>query len=317
MSCLPQPADPNVLIGFATGDDSGVYRLTPDLAIVQSVDVLTPIVDDPRVFGQIAAANALSDLYVLGARPRTALNILALPRGDEFTEIGRQILLGGHDKLSEAGASLIGGHTVEDPELKYGLCVTGTVHPQHMLTHRGGRPGDALVLTKPLGTGVLATAIKGGLASPEHAAAAAASMAALNAAAARVAIELGAHACTDVTGFSLIGHLLELLRSSGVGAVVEARRVPLLPGATDYCAMGMLPGGSARLKDAYGCKVDVAGGVDEVVADLLFDAQTSGGLLMAVADGEKAVAVLRAAGVQHATLIGWLVAEPVGRISVV
>lgn len=317
VSSLPRSTDPNVLIGFATGDDSGVYRLGPELAIVQSVDVLTPIVDDPRVFGQIAAANALSDLYVLGAAPKTALNVLALPDGKEYREIGREILLGGLDKLAEAGAALIGGHTVDDPELKYGLCVTGTVHPDRMLTHSGARPGDSLVLTKPLGTGVVATALKGGLASPEHAAAAARSMAALNAAAGRVAIEAGAHACTDVTGFGLIGHLLELLRASRVGAVVEARRVPLLPGALGYCAMGLLPGGSARLKDAYGCKVDIAAGVDEVLADLLFDAQTSGGLLMVVADAEGAVARLRAAGVGEAAAIGRIVPEPVGRVAVV
>lgn len=317
MSCLPKPTDPNVLIGFATGDDSGVYRLTPELAIVQSVDVLTPIVDDPRTFGQIAAANALSDLYVLGAEPRTALNILALPPGDAWREIGREILLGGHDKLAEAGASLIGGHTIDDPELKYGMCVTGTVHPAHILTHAGGKPGDGLVLTKPIGTGVVATAIKGGLASPAHAAAAASSMATLNATAARLAIEAGAHACTDVTGFGLIGHLLEILRASGVGAVVEARRVPLLPGALDYCGMGMLPAGSARLKLAYGCKVDVDGGVDELLSDLLFDAQTSGGLLVAVAEAERLVERLHEEGIRDAAKIGRLVAEPKVRVSVV
>jgi selenide,water dikinase len=305
-----------VLIGFATGDDSGVYRLAPDLAIVQSVDVLTPIVDDPRTFGQIAAANALSDLYVVGAQPRTALNILTLPPGDECRELGREILLGGHDKFVEAGASLIGGHTIEDPELKYGVCVTGTVHPGRMLTHAGARPGDGLVLTKAVGTGVVATAIKGGLASPEHAAAAARSMATLNAAAARLAAEVGAHACTDVTGFGLIGHLLELLRASGVGAVIEARWVPLLPGALDYCGMGMLPGGSARLKLAYGCKVDVVGSVDELLADLLFDAQTSGGLLVAAGDAERFVERLRSEGVAQAAVIGHIVSEPKGRVSV-
>lgn len=294
-----------------------MYRLTPELAIVQSVDVLTPIVDDPRTFGQIAAANALSDLYVLGAQPRTALNILALPQGEAYREIGREILLGGHDKLAEAGASLIGGHTVDDPELKYGLCVTGVVHPARMLTHAGAKPGDGLVLSKPIGTGVVATAVKGGLAAPEHAAAAASSMATLNATAARVAIEGGAHACTDITGFGLIGHLLEILRASEVGATIEARRVPLLPGALDYCGMGMLPGGSARLKAAYGCKVDLADAVGELLADLLFDAQTSGGLLIAAREAERLVERLHGAGVREAAVIGRLEAEPVGRVSVV
>lgn len=310
------PSDPDVLVGFGTGDDSGVYRLRPDLAIVQSVDVLTPIVDDPRVFGQIAAANALSDLYVMGARPRTALNILALPQGTEYHEIAREILRGGHEKLAEAGASLVGGHTVDDPELKYGMCVTGVVHPDALITHAGARPGDGLVLTKGIGTGVVATAIKGGLASAEHARVAAESMARLNGPAARLAVELGAHACTDVTGFGLVGHLLELLRSSNVGAVLEARRVPLLPGAAEYCAMGLLPAGSARLKDAYACKVEVAGSLDAVLVDLLFDAQTSGGLLVALERAEELVARLHAEGIAEAAVIGRIVAEPRGRVAV-
>jgi len=305
-----------VLIGFATGDDSGVYRLTPDLAIAQSVDVLTPIVDDPRIFGQIAAANALSDLYVMGAQPRTALNILCLPPGEESREIAREILRGGCEKLAEAGAALIGGHTVEDPELKYGVCVTGTLHPDRMVTHAGARPGDGLVLTKPLGTGVVATAVKAGLASPEHAAAAAASMARLNRLAAQAALEVGAHACTDVTGFGLVGHLLEVLKASGVGASIEARRVPLLPGAAEYCAMGMYPGGSGRLKEAYGCKVDIAASLDAVLVDLLFDAQTSGGLLVATPRPDALVERLHAAGVTDAAVIGRIVAAPAGRVSI-
>lgn len=305
-----------MLVGFGTGDDSGVYRLGPEVAIVQSVDVLTPIVDDPRVFGQIAAANALSDLYVMGARPRTALNILALPSGAEYREIAREILRGAHEKLVEAGAALIGGHTVDDPELKFGLCVTGTVHPEHLVTHSGARPGDSLVLTKAIGTGVVATAIKGGLASAEHARVAAESMARLNGPAARAALALGARACTDVTGFGLIGHLLELLRSSQVGAVLDARRVPLLPGATEYCAMGLVPAGSARLKEAYACKVELAASLDEVMVDLLFDAQTSGGLLVALERGEELVARLHAEGIGEAAVIGRIVAEPKGRVAV-
>jgi len=305
-----------VLVGFSTGDDAGVYRLAPDVAIVQTADVLTPIVDDPRTFGQIVAANALSDLYAVGARPLTALNLLALPEGAEYHAIARDVLRGGHDKLAEAGASLIGGHTIDDPELKYGLCVTGVVHPDRMLTHAGARPGYGLVLTKPLGTGVVATAIKGGLASPEHAAAAAASMARLNATASRLTVEAGGRVCTDVTGFGLVGHLLGLLAASGVGAEVEAARVPLLPGAREYCAMGMLPVGSARLREAYGCKVEVAASVDELVAELLFDAQTSGGLLVAMADAEGLVERLHAAGEAQAAVIGRIVAEPKGRVLV-
>ncbi len=317
MGCLPKPTDPNVLIGFASGDDSGVYRLAPDLAIVQSVDLLTPIVDDPRVFGQIAAANALSDLYVLGARPVTALNVLAVPDDADFAEVAREILRGGYEKLAEAGASLIGGHTIDDHELKYGLCVTGTVHPDRMLTHAGARPGHELVLTKAIGTGVVSTALKGGVASDEHVAAAAASMTRLNATASRLAIECGAGACTDVTGFGLVGHLLELLRASGVGAVVEAHRVPLLPGALEYCAMGMVPGGSARLREAYQCKVDVAEGMDQILLDLLFDAQTSGGLLVSTPRAGELVGRLAACGIAEAAAIGRIVPEPKGRVSVI
>ena len=304
-------------MGFGTGDDSGVYRLAPDLAIVQSVDIMTPIVDDPRTFGLIVAANALSDLYAMGATPCTALNILCIPPGEEDKEAIRQILLGGYEKLAEGGAAVIGGHTIEDPELKYGLCVTGTIHPGRILTNAGARPGDALVLTKQIGTGVISTAIKGGLASDAYAAAAAASMVRLNAAAAQAALDLGARSATDVTGFGLIGHLMEMIEASGVGAVIEAERVPLLPGALEYCGMGLLPAGSLRLKTAYSCKVDVADGVDELRLDLLFDAQTSGGLLVPLADAEALVERLRGEGIEEAAVIGRIVAEPRGRIRIV
>jgi len=306
-----------VLVGFATGDDSGVYRLGPELAIAQSLDVLTPIVDDPRTFGQIAAANALSDLYAMGARPLTALNFLALPPEEADREVARAILQGGFEKLADAGAAVLGGHTVDDPELKYGVSVTGTVHPDRILTNGAARAGDGLVLTKPIGTGVIATAIKGELASEEHAAGAAASMALLNAAAAEAAVALGARACTDVTGFGLIGHLFEMLDASGVGAVIHAARVPLLPGAMDYCGMGLSPAGSLRLKDYFGCRVDVADGMDEVLLDLLFDAQTSGGLLVALPEAQALVERLEAAGVPGVALIGEVVAEPKGRVQVV
>ena len=316
MSCLPPNSDPNVLVGFETNDDSGVYRLSPDLAIVQSLDVVTPMVDDPRAFGQIAAANALSDLYAMGARPRTALNFLAVPREERDLGVAREILRGGFEKLSEAGVAILGGHTIDDAELKSGLAVTGTVHPDRILRTSTARAGDGLVLTKPIGTGVVATAIKAGLASERDAAAAIASMSRLNAAACEAALAAGAHACTDVTGFGLLGHLLEMLAPSGVGAVVEAARVPLLPGALEYCGMGMLPGGGAKSKSFFACKVDIGGAVHETRLDLLFDAQTSGGLLVSVADAEGLVARLRAAGIADAAVIGRVVAEPVGRVKV-
>jgi len=306
-----------VLVGFATGDDAGVYRLREDLAIVQSVDMLTPIVDDPATFGRIAAANALSDLYAMGATPSTALNILALPSGDAEREIARQILRGGYEKLTEGGAAIIGGHTIDDPELKYGVCVTGTIHPGRILRNSAARPGDTLVLTKAIGTGVISTALKGGLAAEEHVAAAAASMSRLNAAAARAATDLGAQAATDVTGFGLVGHLLEMAEASGVGAVIEASRVPLLPGALHYAGMGLLPAGSLRLREAYGCKVDVRSGVDELLVDLLFDAQTSGGLLVPLIEAEAMVSRLHGEGIIEAAVIGRIVAEPRGRVMIV
>ncbi len=317
MSCLPAVTDPDVLVGYATGDDSGVYRLRDDLALVQSLDVLTPVVDDPRVFGQIAAANALSDIYAMGGQPRTALNFLAMPREEGSLEIGREILAGGAEKIAEAGAVLLGGHTIEDTELKFGVCVTGTIHPDRILTNASARPGDGLVLTKPLGTGVIATAIKAGLASDEHAAAAAASMTRLNAEAARVALECRVHACTDVTGFGLVGHLLEMLAQSGVGAVLEAARVPLLPGALDACGMGLRTEAAGRARDFYACRVDESGGLDAVLLDLLYDPQTSGGLLLAAPEPEALVERLRDAGVAAAALIGRIEPEPPGRLRVV
>jgi len=316
MSCLPAVTDPDVLVGYATGDDSGVYRLGPDLALVQSLDVLTPIVDDPRLFGQIAAANALSDIYAMGGQPRTALNFLAVPREAGDAEVARQILLGGAEKLAEAGAALLGGHTVDDDELKFGVCVTGTIHPDRILTNAAARPGDGLVLTKPLGTGIVATAIKAGLASDEHAAAAAASMTQLNAAAARAALDLGAHGCTDVTGFGLVGHALEMAAASAVGIVVEAAQVPLLPGATHYCGMGLRTAAAGRSREYYGCKVDVAEGLDPLLLDLLYDPQTSGGLLIAAPDPEALVARLHDAGIAAAAVIGRVEAEPAGRLSI-
>jgi selenide,water dikinase len=314
MTALPAVADPNVLVGYATGDDSGVYRLTDDLAVVLTLDVLTPIVDDARTFGQIAAANALSDVYAMGGTPRAALNFLAAPPDEDDAALARDILVGGAEKVAEAEAALIGGHTIDDTELKYGLCVMGTVHPDRILTNANAQPGDGLVLTKPIGTGIVSTAVKGGLASPEHAQAAAKSMLQLNAAASQAARETDAHACTDVTGFGLVGHLLEMLDASGVGAVVEAPRVPLLPGAADYCSLGLRTGAGARSREYYACRLDPADGVGDVLLDLLHDAQTSGGLLIASGEPEPLLARLRDEGLTAAALIGRIEAEPAGKL---
>jgi selenide,water dikinase len=317
MSALPAVADPNVLVGYATGDDSGVYRLADDLAVVLTLDVLTPIVDDARTFGQIAAANAFSDVYAMGGEPRAALNFLAVPPEEAESDLARDILAGGADKVAEAGAALIGGHTIDDSELKYGLCAMGTVHPDRILTNAAAQPGDGLVLTKPLGTGIVSTAVKGGLASDEHAQAAAESMLQLNAAAAQAARQTHAHACTDVTGFGLVGHLVQMLQASGAAAVIEASRVPLLPGARHYCAMGLRTAAGGRSREYYGCRVDASDEIDDVLLDLLHDAQTSGGLLIASPEPEELLARLHETGVTAAALIGRTEAEPAGKLRII
>ncbi len=304
-------------MGLEKADDAGVYRLTDDLAIVQTVDFFTPIVDDPYTFGQIAAANALSDVYAMGGRPLTAMNIVCFPSRDMDIEVLREILRGGIDKLREAGAVLVGGHSVDDTELKYGLAVTGTVHPGKVLTKAGARPGDALILTKPIGTGIINTAVKGGLADEEAAGAAARSMAALNKAAAGVMLEVGANACTDITGFGLLGHACEMVQGSPVGLRVRSAAVPLLPRTLEMVRMGMVPGGTRRNREFRAGMVDAAG-VDEMVLDILFDPQTSGGLLMAVDAGRAGamLARLREAGVTDAAIVGEGVGHPAGRMVV-
>lgn len=270
-------------MGLETGDDAAVYRLRGDLALVQTVDFFTPIVDDPYAFGQIAAANALSDIYAMGGTPFLALNVVCFPVKKLGTEILAEILRGGADKVAEAGVALAGGHTVEDDVPKYGLAVSGTVHPDAILTNATSRPGNRLVLTKPLGTGVITTAIKADMCPEEVAAAAIASMQALNAAAARVMREVGAEAGTDVTGFGLLGHALEMAVASKVGLRIEAASVPLLPGALELARMGLLPGGAHANARHVQESVRFAPGVPPELRDLLADPQTSGGLLMAVA----------------------------------
>ncbi len=237
-------------MGLETPDDAAVFRLTDELALVQTVDFFTPIVDDPYLFGQIAAANALSDIYAMGARPLTAMNILCHP-----CELGREvaveILRGGANKVREAGAVTVGGHTVDDIEPKYGLAVTGLVHPERILTAAGARPGDLLVLSKPIGTGILATALKGDFIAAGEMAEAVGGMRLLNAAAAEVAVESGAHACTDVTGFGLLGHLLNMLANGEVSCTVKGRDVPCYPRTMEMAGMGMIPSGAYRNRDFY------------------------------------------------------------------
>jgi selenide,water dikinase len=284
VEALPQPDDPNLLVGTATADDAGVYRLREDVALVQSVDFFTPVVDDPYDFGRIAAANSLSDIYAMGARPLTALNLVAWPVEQLGTDPLDDVLRGGEDVARAAGVAIIGGHTIDDPEPKYGLAVTGTVDPQKILTNAGGRAGDSLVLTKPVGAGAISTALKQGFASGEMVAAAVEVMTELNGSAAEAARAADAHAVTDVTGFGLVGHLHQLARASGVAAAVEAAAVPAIPGALELLADDRaLAGGSRRNREDAESYTTFSDRVDESRRRLVCDAMTSGGLLIAVA----------------------------------
>jgi selenide,water dikinase len=276
-----------VLVGFETGDDAGVFRLDEKTALVQTVDFFTPVVDDPYSFGQIAAANALSDVYAMGGRPLTALSIAAFPESDFPLEWARAIVVGGADKLREAGCVLLGGHSVRDPEIKFGYAVTGLVDPERILTNAGARPGDLLVLTKPLGTGVIATALKAGQAPPESAAAAAQAMATLNRIAAAVALRHGVVAATDVTGFALAGHAWNIARASRVALEIRSAALPLLPGALAL-AETFQPGGLKANRAFFEPKVRYLPAPAPALQALLFDPQTSGGLLLAVPEASAA-----------------------------
>jgi selenide, water dikinase len=306
-------------VGLEQADDAGVYRLTPELALIQTVDFFTPIVNDPYRFGQVAAANALSDVYAMGGRPLTAMNIACFPLKTTPAEVLKDILRGGLDKVHEAGAVLVGGHSVEGPELLYGLSVTGIVHPELVFTKGGARPGDVLILTKPLGTGIIATALKGRLASPEAEAAALAVMSELNKAAAEALEGLEVHAVTDITGFGLLGHGLEMAQASRTEFTFQAGQVPLLSWAKEYAAMGLVPAGSHANRMFCDQHLKVAAGVDPTIQDLLADAQTSGGLLIALAPRHREVYLSRLlrSGVTAAAVIGEVTDLGVGRIRVI
>ena len=280
-----------MLVGIATGDDAGVYRLTPDLAVVNTVDFFTPVVDDPFTFGQIAAANAMSDIYAMGGTPRTALNIVCWPQTGLPGAMLAEILRGGAEKAQEAGAVIVGGHSVADEEVKYGMAVTGIINPDRIVRNVGARPGDALVLTKPLGTGVLMTAFKRDRLAEEHYASAVRSMGELNAAASTAMLKYAVHAATDITGFGLVGHAVGMAEGSGVTLIFEESDLPLLPGALEACRAGMIPGGGRRNREFYGQQARISDEVSDAMAELAFDPQTSGGLLIALPDDE-AVALL-------------------------
>ena len=303
---LPPIVHPAVIVGTDTSDDAGVFRLGPDLAIVNTVDFFTPIVDDPYVFGQIAAANALSDVYAMGGDPITALNIVGFPMGQMDIEILGDILRGGLERATEAGAVVIGGHTIIDPELKYGMAVTGVIHPGRVLRNVGVRVGDALVLTKPLGTGIVTTALKQRKASRESVREAVRSMVTLNKDASRIVRRFSVHACCDVTGFGLLGHATEMAMGSGVSLVLDSATLPLLPGAARLAGRGFLTGGCKRNRAYLADKVSVDSAVRAEIEEIAFDPQTSGGLLVALEPraAERLVKRLRAAGVAAATIVG-------------
>ena len=311
--------DENVIVGLDRADDAGIYKVTDDLALIQTVDFFTPIVDDPYWFGQIAAANALSDVYAMGGTPKTAMNLVAFPVKQMELEVLRQIIQGGLDKLTEAGVVLIGGHSIEDTELKYGLSITGFVHPAQVLTKHNLRPGDRLVLTKPLGTGIVNTAIKAGMASTALTDKVTRLMASLNRNTARIMSNFNVHACTDVTGFGLIGHLAEMLCGSGMSVRIFSEQIPVIPEALEFASMGLIPAGAYKNREFRESMVSFAETVERSRQDILVDPQTSGGLLISAgldqADG--LTKALRDAGVSDTMEIGEVIRDPKEKIWVV
>lgn len=295
LAALPVKSDPRLLVGRETFDDAGVFRLSDDVALVQTVDFFAPIVDDPFDFGQVAAANALSDVYAMGGQPLTALNIVAFPTRDLPLEILGEMLAGGQEKVHEAGAVIAGGHTVVDTELKYGLAVTGRAHPDFLLTNAGARPGDILILTKPIGNGILATAGKRNQLAPESRATMLAAMKTLNGVASRAALAVGARAATDITGFGLLGHMSHIARASSVSLYLDLASVPVLPGVREAVRAGFVTDGAKRNAEYLRDLVRWTGGSDEDRA-ILHDPQTSGGLLACISPGRVADYLSRVAG---------------------
>ncbi len=318
---LPPPfPDPNVLVGLHVADDAAVYRLTEDLALVLTVDFFTPVVDDPYAFGAIAVANAVSDVYAMGGRPVSGLNILCYPQdpGDLPEDVLPAILKGGHDKAAEAGFAIVGGHSVDDKEPKYGLAVTGLVHPNKITTKAAARPGDQLVLTKPLGIGIITTAIKAGVVTRETEAEAIRVMSTLNRAAAEVMLAHDVRGATDISGYGLAGHLGEVCRASGVEGRVYTSKVPVIAEAWSLAEMGVIPAGTMRNLDYFSQFIEWEAGVSMDAQTLLADAQTSGGLLLAVPPGKLGAVLqgLELAGTPAAAHIGELAEGSAGRIRV-
>jgi selenide,water dikinase len=315
---LPAINDPRVLVGVPAGDDAGVYDMGDNMALVQTVDVFTPSVDDPYIFGQVAAANSVSDVYAMGGTPITAVSILGFPVRKIPDEAMNQILAGGIDKMNEAGVAIIGGHSINDNEIKAGFAVTGIIETNKIITNANAQPGDVLILTKPLGTGIVAFASQIGKASSESVDAINKSMTTLNKKAAVLMIQFGAHACTDVTGFSLCGHLSEMALSSGVDVEVIWDDIPLFPGVLEYAAGGILPGAIERNKESCGDRIIASEKLPQEMIDICYDAQTSGGLLIAIAknDADNFLKALHIDGVPDATIIGEITQKGSGLVHI-
>ena len=299
-------------------DDAGVYRLTDELAIIQTIDFFTPIVDDPYTFGQIAAANALSDVYAMGGKPLTAMNVVCFPTKSLDIAVLKDILSGGVDKMREAEVTLVGGHSIDDVELKYGLSVTGAIHPKRLVTNSGAAAGDKLILTKPLGTGIINTALKSGSVDENTVFKVTKSMATLNKKPSEMMQEIGVHACTDITGFGFLGHTVQLAQNSQVGINIDTASIPFFPEAVKFAQQGLCPGGLFRNREFYSPCVKFANEVPVTMLDILFDPQTSGGLLICLAPrkAERLLNGLRKGDVEEAAIIGEVVSEPKGIITI-
>ncbi len=316
---LPQPNDPRLLVGINTADDAGVYQLTDEIALIQTVDFFTPIVDDPYDFGRISAANSLSDVYAMGGKPLTALNIVGFHQKFFSNDILVKILSGGYDKVSEAEAIIVGGHTIMDEELKYGLAVTGIIHPAKVVTNAGARPGDRLILTKPLGTGIISTALKAGQNLGDLLSRAVEVMATLNRSASEAMQVVGVSACTDITGFGLLGHGYEMAAASQVGFKIWAKAVPVFEEAIQLANEGFVPGGTSNNRYYLNDKVILPDSLDWALATLLFDAQTSGGLLISVPAPkvDRLLEQLQQRNVATMAVIGEVTAQHPGIIEII
>ena len=303
-------------MGLERADDAGVYKLSEELAIVQTIDFFTPVVDEPYAFGQIAVANALSDVYAKGGKPLTAMNVVCFPSKTMDISILRDILRGGLEKMREAGVVLVGGHSIDDEELKYGLSVTGLIHPGRVVTKAGAKAGDKLILTKPLGTGIIATALKGSMADAETIAKVTKHMSTLNKNASESMQEVGVNACTDITGFGLLGHACEMVQDSNVGMMIYSSAVPIFPEAIEFARMGLVPGGTQRNREFRAPMVELASELSDYMSDILFDPQTSGGLLISVGAARAGIllARLHKVGVAEAAVIGEVMKQPAQRI---